>query len=122
MSGRWLAGVLALALCVSALSGVRVAGAQEVAPVPAEVPVAPAADFVPEVTVPAAPTPPTQSLVASPSSASEAPVPARVPIARRWWFWAGLGAAAVGVVVAGIALSPRQPYSGNAQPGITSPF
>jgi hypothetical protein len=43
---------------------------------------------------------------------------ARVSIARRWWFWASLGAAAVAVVIAGFALAPGQPYSGNAFPGV----
>ena len=43
------------------------------------------------------------------------PLPAaRVPIARRWWFWASLGAAAVAVVIAGFTLKPGQPYSGNS--------
>jgi hypothetical protein len=47
---------------------------------------------------------------------------ARGSIATRWWFWAALGAAAVGIVVAGIALAPREPYSGNASPGIVTAF
>jgi hypothetical protein len=46
------------------------------------------------------------------------PVAAHIPIARRWWFWASLGAAAVAVVIAGFALAPGQPYSGNAFPGV----
>jgi hypothetical protein len=41
----------------------------------------------------------------------------RVPLAKRWWFWAGLGTAAVGVVLAAIFLGPRDPYNGNATPG-----
>jgi hypothetical protein len=40
-----------------------------------------------------------------------------VPLAKRWWFWAGLGTAAVGVVLAAIFLGPRDPYNGNANPG-----
>jgi hypothetical protein len=46
----------------------------------------------------------------------------RVPLARRWWFWAGLGTAAVGVVLAAIFLGPRDPYSGNATPGTVQIF
>jgi hypothetical protein len=66
---------------------------------------------------------PPAALVASPSPESvPSPVAARVPIARRWWFWAALGAGAVGVVIGGIALSPRQPYTGNAQPGLMQVF
>jgi hypothetical protein len=43
-----------------------------------------------------------------------------VPLAKRWWFWAGLGAAAVGVVLAAIFIGPRDPYTGNANPGTVS--
>jgi hypothetical protein len=46
------------------------------------------------------------------------PRPAHVSIARRWWFWASLGAAAVAVVIAGFTLKPGQAYSGNANPGV----
>jgi hypothetical protein len=62
------------------------------------------------------------SFVAAPASPAPSSAPARVPIARHWWFWAGLSAAAVGLVVGAIALSPRQPYMGNASPGLASPF
>jgi hypothetical protein len=48
--------------------------------------------------------------------------PARVPLAKRWWFWAGLGAAAVGVVLAAIFLGPRDPYNGNTSPGTVEIF
>ena len=48
--------------------------------------------------------------------------PKRVPLAKRWWFWASLGTAAVGVVLAAIFLGPRQPYTGNALPGQESVF
>jgi hypothetical protein len=51
-----------------------------------------------------------------------APTPARVPLARRWWFWAGLGGAAVAVVVAGILLTPEDPYRGNADAGVVTVF
>jgi hypothetical protein len=55
-------------------------------------------------------------------SAPELAKPARVPLAKRWWFWAGLGAAAVGVVMAAIFLGPRDPYNGNASPGTVNIF
>lgn len=42
------------------------------------------------------------------------PPAAHVSLARRWWFWASLGAAAVAVLIAGFTLKPGQPYSGNA--------
>jgi hypothetical protein len=48
--------------------------------------------------------------------------PAHVPLAKRWWFWAGLGAAAVGVVLGAIFLGPRDPYNGNANPGTIGVF
>ncbi|HVU50260.1 MAG TPA: hypothetical protein VHL80_06220 [Polyangia bacterium] len=48
--------------------------------------------------------------------------PARVPLAKRWWFWAGLGAATVGVVLAAIFLGPRDAYNGNASPGTVEVF
>ena len=51
------------------------------------------------------------------AGASESTKPARVPLAKRWWFWASLGTAAVGVVLAAIFLGPRDPYNGNANPG-----
>jgi hypothetical protein len=57
-------------------------------------------------------------LVAAPAAAT----PKRVPLAKRWWFWAGLGTAAVGIVLAAIFLGPKDPYSGNAQPGIVPLF
>lgn len=48
--------------------------------------------------------------------------PVHVPLAKRWWFWAGLGAAAVGVVLGAIFLGPRDPYNGNASPGTVEIF
>jgi hypothetical protein len=84
------------------------AGAQEVAPLVSP-PAGEAARAVPQ------PLPP-------PAAPAPAPPPARVPIARRWWFWTGLGAAAVGAVIAGIMLSPPRPYTGNAEPGLIPPF
>jgi hypothetical protein len=58
---------------------------------------------------------PAPTLVAPPSVAPRA---AHVSLAHRWWFWASLGAAAVAVLIAGFALAPGQPYSGNANPGL----
>lgn len=57
-----------------------------------------------------------------PARAVVAPVPAKVPLARRWWFWASLGGAAVAVIAAGILLSPPDPYRGNADNGIVTVF
>jgi hypothetical protein len=84
----------------------------------------------PELVVPlptAAPAPPPGAVVAAlgapraPASALLAPTapakPARVKLAKHWWFWASLGAAAVGVVLAAVFLGPRDPYNGNANPG-----
>jgi hypothetical protein len=141
MRRRWLTGLALLALCLGATtaqgqqpaSGAPPADAPAGDAPPAEPttsPVAPPqspAEATPAAvpaqvdTPPAAPAPPT-SFVAAPASPSPTQRPAHVPIARRWWFWAGLTAAAVGLVVGAIALSPRQPYSGNALPGVTSPF
>lgn len=70
---------------------------------------------VPAVVAPAA-------VVAPVPAAVVAPAPAKVPLARRWWFWAGLGGAAVAVVVAGILITPRDPYKGNADSGIVTVF
>jgi hypothetical protein len=58
----------------------------------------------------------------SPAAASERAMRTRGSIAHWWWFWAALGAAAVGVVIAGIALGPRDAYSGNASPGVLTAF
>jgi hypothetical protein len=62
--------------------------------------------------------------VAPAKQATDAPAgkPAHVPLAKRWWFWAGLGAAAVGVVLGAIFLGPRDPYNGNASPGTVEIF
>jgi hypothetical protein len=60
-------------------------------------------------------TAPAPTLVAPPPVAPRA---AQVSLAHRWWFWASLGVAAVAVVIAGFALAPGQPYSGNANPGL----
>jgi hypothetical protein len=80
--------------------------------------VAPPASFVPSPALDAA-----VLVGASPASPAHAVSPsARRSIARRWWFWAALGTAAVGAVVAGLVLGPRQPYSGNASPGILTAF
>jgi hypothetical protein len=63
-------------------------------------------------------------LVVAPAPLVAAPVPKakRVPLARRWWFWASLGTAAVGVVLAALFIGPREPYSGSAMPGIVQIF
>jgi hypothetical protein len=45
---------------------------------------------------------------------TDPPPVAHVSIARRWWFWASLGAAAVAVVIAGFTIKPGQPYAGNS--------
>jgi hypothetical protein len=58
----------------------------------------------------------------APAAASEPAKGKRVPLAKRWWFWASLGAAAVGVVVAALFLGPRDPYVGNASPGSVTVF
>jgi hypothetical protein len=74
------------------------------------------------------PTPPSPSLTrasdAPPRGLVASPEPAKphVPLAKRWWFWAGLGAAAVGVVLAAIFVGPRDPYNGNANPGTVEFF
>lgn len=72
------------------------------------------------------PTAPAASAVAGPGvPRAEAPPPAKpahVPLAKRWWFWAGLGGAAAGVVLAAIFLGPRSPYNGNASPGTVEVF
>lgn len=62
--------------------------------------------------------------VVAPSPLVAPPVPKakRVPLARRWWFWASLGTAAVGVVLAALFIGPKEPYSGNAMPGIIQAF
>lgn len=78
----------------------------DVAPLPAAAPLSLAAPD-PETPAP---------LVDAPTKA------ARVPLAKRWWFWAGLGTAAVGVVLAAIFIRPRDPYNGNAMPGIVTLF
>jgi hypothetical protein len=128
-----LTGIAALALCFLAAP----ARAQQPAPTPvapaAEAPpsdtafplaapaAAPPADAAP-LSVQAAPSQPTASFIPSPESPGAQKTTQGASLARRWWFWAGLGAAAVGLVFAAIALSPRDPYTGNATPGITSPF
>lgn len=90
------------------------------------------ASAAPAAVSPAAAAPPTISPVAGAQGVGwiTAPAPtlvtppavtpraARVSLAHRWWFWASLGAAAVAVLIAGFALAPGQPYSGNANPGL----
>jgi hypothetical protein len=63
-------------------------------------------------------------LVVAPAPLVAAPLPKakRVPLARRWWFWASLGTAALGVVLAALFIGPKEPYSGNAMPGVVQIF
>lgn len=68
--------------------------------------------------VPALSTPPEVATKLTPKSAANV----STPIAKRWWFWAGLGAAAIAVVVTAIAMSPREAYTGNVQPGVVQVF
>jgi hypothetical protein len=68
---------------------------------------------------------PTVAVESARPLAAAAPEPVRarrVPLAKRWWFWASLGAAAVGVVLAALYLGPRDPYNGNALPGTVTVF
>jgi len=82
----------------------------------------------PGVVVPLAPVAPLMLTPPAPEPArqlfdvSRPTKPARVRLAKRWWFWASLGGAAVGVVLAAIYLGPRSPYSGNANPGTVPIF
>jgi hypothetical protein len=82
-----------------------------VAPVPAWAPLAP----------PGVP-PPATTVAQGTQLRAPGDAAANVPLARRWWFWAGLGGAAVAVVVAAIAIAPREAYMGNAQPGVVTVF
>ncbi len=82
-----------------------------VTPLPGAVPPAPAG-------VPVFVAPPAAATNLTAKSAANV----RTPIAKRWWFWAGLGVAAVAVVVTAIAISPREAYTGNAQPGVVQVF
>jgi hypothetical protein len=101
----------------------------------AEAPVAAPADPAPVIAsalphVPPLPAVPPPALAAPDPELPESPAPlvgaqtkpARVPLAKRWWFWAGLGTAAVGVVLAAIFVRPRDPYTGNAMPGNVTLF
>jgi hypothetical protein len=95
--------------------------AAPVAPIPSEAQHEGAAPPVPMLLpLPAAST---AAVAPARQAADTAPrKPARVPLAKRWWFWAGLGAAAVGVVLGAIFLGPRDPYNGNASPGTVEIF
>jgi hypothetical protein len=104
-------GAVVFVVAAALAFGATPARAQEaVVPLPA-----PAAAPPPAVVAP----PPAAVLAPAPVVA---PTPARVPLARRWWFWAGLGGAAVAVVVAGILLTPEDPYRGNADAGVVTVF
>ena len=90
---------------------------------PAEAPPAPAPHI--EGIGYAAEAPPSlASPLVAPAPLVAAPVPKAkpVPLARRWWFWASLGTAAVGVVLAALFIGPKEPYSGNAMPGVVQVF
>ena len=65
---------------------------------------------------------PVGALLVAPDAMAKKASNAPVPLARRWWFWAGLGAAAVAAVVTAIAISPREAYTGNTSPGLVQVF
>ena len=112
-------GIAALALvAATAPAGAQSAAGGDVpaAPITPLVPPPPAAGAAAPLAPPAAVAP--GAVVVAPPRAK----PARTPLAKRWWFWAGLGAAAVGVVLAAIFLGPRDPYNGNASPGTVTIF
>jgi hypothetical protein len=122
--------VAALVMVASAWSpGVRAAEPEVVpgpppaaAPLPAPIDAPPLAPtLTPDAPPPGVPNAAAPALVTVAAPAPAA-VPVRVPIARRWWFWTALGGAALGVIVAGILLSPPQAYQGNAQPGLVTLF
>jgi tetratricopeptide (TPR) repeat protein len=99
------------------------AGAPIAAPPGPEAPVAaapgvaaPASVVTPLSTSATAPASAPLALAARPTPAPAAPV--HRSLAGRWWFWTGIGAVAVGIVVLGFALTPNQPWSGNLQPGV----
>jgi hypothetical protein len=91
------------------------ASASEASPVHPPVVVAPSA--APAYTL-AALTPGVPALVQVP----DVEKPARVPLAKRWWFWTSIGGAAVAVVLIGLLVRPATPYSGNASPGLVQVF
>jgi hypothetical protein len=150
MKRRWLTGLAVLALWLlasqarahepiptppvwedSAAPAPAAQAAPPAAATPVQTPPAPPAAVVPAPPAPPAavvPAPPALDAPRpSPGSPSVAVVPpampqGRVPLARRWWFWAALGGAAVGLVVGAIAISPKDPYVGNASPGLVSPI
>lgn len=92
------------------------------APLRAQVTGAPGQEAAPAAVVsplPAAPAPAEVRTASAPAAIVATP---RVPLARRWWFWAGLGGAAVAVIVGAILLTPRDTYQGNASPGVATVF
>jgi hypothetical protein len=110
-----LAALALVAFAASARAEAPVVVPAHPAPVVAPLDVAP----LPGASLPAVAAPEPESpapLVDAPAKA------ARVPLAKRWWFWAGLGTAAVGVVLAAIFIRPRDPYNGNAMPGTVTLF
>jgi hypothetical protein len=126
--------LVAAAVLVASAAPARAESPGGVAPAPAEI----APEQAAPAEEPSAPPPPHiegigYSAEAPPSLAAPlvapaplvaAPVPKakRVPLARRWWFWASLGTAAVGVVLAALFIGPKEPYSGNATPGVVQVF
>jgi hypothetical protein len=128
-------GSIALTLIglVSAAAPAHSAPATTTAPIieglapPGAVPATPLPIFIAQAIPPAPPPEAVPAAVStsarpSPAAASDRAKRTRGSIAHRWWFWAALGAAAVGVVIAGIALGPRDAYSGNASPGVLTAF
>jgi hypothetical protein len=114
----------AVLLLVSLASAARAEDPASAAPPAAEAPsAAPAPVAAPTLVVPpgapvAAPDAQAPALVRAPDAAK----PARVPLAKKWWFWTSIGGAAVAVVLVGLFLGPPKPYSGNANPGLEQVF
>lgn len=96
-------------------------GARAAVEAPEASPAAPPGVVAPSaapVFAPVAPVPAPVAIVQVP----DVEKPARVPIAKRWWFWTGIGGAAVAVVLLGLLVRPPEPYSGNASPGLDRVF
>jgi hypothetical protein len=112
--------LVALTPAARAQSSVDPANAASPAAVAPEAPpVAPPAVVAPApVYAPMAPTPAAPALAQAP----DVEKPARVPLAKRWWFWTSIGGAAVAVVLIGLLVRPPTPYSGNANPGLVQVF
>jgi tetratricopeptide (TPR) repeat protein len=104
-----------LEAALEAASKSREAPPPTVIPPPAETTPPPAVAPPPAAIAP--PPPPAGSLVAGP------PPPEPAPVYKRWWFWAGVGAAvAAGVTIGLVASQPhtKAGYTGNLPPGHVS--